>query len=217
MVASRVVSVRGARVRQEALGVGVGDVAQRVPMVAALEPDRRAALLRIVDAGVEGDLGERDGAVVQFASRRIRGEPLGDHRRPFLHLEPLARPSNRRAARRERSAAKNAAYGANGYAGSVWARTRSGSSAGAPGTTAVTNARSTRSTNPSSSSNACGYALTSTRRGVQAAARPAAMRPSWRRAWRRGMVCMRVSVCDAHTMGWAPQGPAKWSAAIVKR
>src|SRR6266699_797418 len=158
MVASRVVSVRGARVRQEALGVGVGDAALRVPMSAALEPDRRAALLRIVDAGVEGDLGERDGAVVQITSRRIRGEPLGDHRR---------------AARRERSAEKNAAYGANGYAGSVWARNRSGSSAGAPGTTAVTNARSTRSTNPSSSSNACAYALTSTRIGVQAAASPA--------------------------------------------
>src|SRR5438876_431211 len=31
------------------------------------------------------------------------------------------------------------------------------------------------------------------------------------------MVCMRVSVRDAHTMDWAPQGPAKWSAAIVKR
>src|SRR5207244_8964278 len=63
----------------------------------------------------------------------------------------------------------------------------------------------------------CGYAFTSTRTGVQATASPAAMRPSWRRAWRRGMVCMRVSVRDAHTMDRTPQGPAKWSAAIVKR
>src|SRR5207244_11322765 len=76
---------------EEHCRVGVRDLGQRVPVVAALETDEGAAPLRVVDACVERDLGEGDGAVVHLAGGRIVLEAVPDDGGALVRREPLER------------------------------------------------------------------------------------------------------------------------------
>src|SRR6266566_6777889 len=55
-----VVARRRQRGRQEGIGVGIGVLGPRPEVVAAVEPDQRAAAAIVVDPGVGGDLDEVD-------------------------------------------------------------------------------------------------------------------------------------------------------------